>query len=173
MNNKTVKDLKAMAKERDLKRYSALRKAKLVDLLAQSTEHTLSLHKTVKDLKAMAKERGLERYSALRKAKLVDLLAQSTEHTSSLMDESIPDMGVATLQPVNVEHRAKHVKDNVIDHVPTPQRGLARDESLGDRVVIESSKRSSVWRYIQSSINHCEVTLIFHFPTSLNQKRQS
>ncbi|WAR02506.1 hypothetical protein MAR_009064 [Mya arenaria] len=134
-------------------------------------------------------ERGLKRYSALRKAKLVDLLAQSTEHTSSLMDESIPDMGVATLQPINVEHRAKHVNDNVIDHVPnakrralcaTPQRGLARDEPLGgplknklksDRIVIGSPKRSSVWRYIQSSINHCEVTLIFHFPTSIESKK--
>ncbi|WAR26741.1 hypothetical protein MAR_012445, partial [Mya arenaria] len=42
-----------------------------------------------------------------------------------------------------------------------------------DRVVIGSSKISLVWRYIQSSINHCEVILIFHFPTSLNQKRQS
>ncbi len=37
MDNKTVKEMKAMAKERGLKRYSALRRAELVSLLTAPT----------------------------------------------------------------------------------------------------------------------------------------
>ncbi|WAR03933.1 LOW QUALITY PROTEIN: hypothetical protein MAR_010491 [Mya arenaria] len=39
------------------------------------------------------------------------------------------------------------------------------------RDVIGCSKISSAWRFIQSSMNHCEVTLIFDSPKSLHRKR--
>ena len=64
-----MRELRAIARERGLKRFTALRKAALIAFLENPGEQS-----TLKKLKAIAKERGLKKFTALRKDKLIAYL---------------------------------------------------------------------------------------------------
>jgi transcription termination factor Rho len=106
--NKTVKELREMAKARQIKNYSKLLKAQLVEALsttlsaavqqvAQPRSGMVQTHtyeqlvkKSVKDLKDVAKSAGVQGYYKLNKDALVSaILAQSVPVETQVHDEQI------------------------------------------------------------------------------------
>ena len=76
-----MRELRAIARERGLKRFTALRKAALIAFLENPGEQS-----TLKDLKAIAKERGLKKFTALRKDKLIAFLENPGEVQPTLKE---------------------------------------------------------------------------------------
>lgn len=100
MHAKTVKELRAIAKERGLRGYSRLRKSDLVALLAGDAVLP-KREPTVADLRTQCKERGMRGYSRLTKPALVKLLG-----TAPPTDEQQIVAAIAALPSTIEETRA-------------------------------------------------------------------
>ena len=74
MGKITIKQLRQIAKERGMRRYSKLRKTVLIDAINAHRKLPQFKFYTVKQLQQKAKKRGVKRYSKLRKVDLIDAL---------------------------------------------------------------------------------------------------
>jgi len=109
----TVKALKALAKYRELKRYSRLKRAELMQLLMVKDNF-----KSIKDLKILAKERGIKRYSNLKRAELIRLL--------NIMDEPVPYIEQAPLIPTPVKKIMREIFTQTTYNIKKWVKGIVK-----------------------------------------------
>jgi len=107
----------------------------------------LNKNLTVKALKAKAKERGMKRYSRLGKAELVQLL-----NHSHIMDEPIPNIGIAAL-------------------IPTPVRKIMREIATQTTYNIEKWINSKIVKPITKTVNAFkdEVMKLYYYHPKLKE----
>ena len=114
--NRSIKELKAEAKNRGHTGYSKLNRAQLTDLLNPEKLIDLPIPEnnrkapTIDQLKAEAKRRGFTRYSKLNKAQLIDLV--------NPLNEPKPKISVPVLTPKPVK-KMERVKQYAADKIAT------------------------------------------------------
>ena len=70
-----LSELQALAKEKGLRGWTALRKQQLIEFLERNINRTPSLRtKKMSELRALAKENGLRGWTVLRRSQLIEFL---------------------------------------------------------------------------------------------------
>ena len=116
---RSIKELKAEAKNRGYTGYSKLNRAQLTDLLNPEELIDLPIPEnnrkppTIDQLKAVAKRRGFTWYSKLNKAQLIDLV--------NPLNEPKPKISVPVLTPKRVK-KMERVKQYAADKIATVKK---------------------------------------------------
>jgi hypothetical protein len=78
----TVKELRILARDRNIRAFSKMRKADLLEIL------NLKPPPTIKDLKKIAKERNIKGYYKMKKADLINVLQNDVNTTVTEINQT-------------------------------------------------------------------------------------